>query len=84
MLGTFVFLVPSILLSGFATPVENMPVWLQHVSCIIPLKYMLIISKGIFLKAMPAYIVFSNLWPMALIACFTFPTASLYFRRKIQ
>ncbi len=84
MLGTFVFMVPSILLSGFATPVENIPSWLQSVSYIIPLKYMLIISKGIFLKAMPAKIVLQNLWPMALIACFTFPTASIYFRRKVQ
>ena len=84
MLGTFVFMVPSVLLSGFATPFENMPVWLQHVACIIPLKYMLIISKGIFLKAMPAHMVYSNLWPMALIACFTFPIAALHFRRKIS
>ncbi len=84
MLGTFVFMVPSILLSGFATPIENMPSWLQWISYGIPLRYMLVISKGIFLKAMPAYMVFENLWPMGLIACFTFPTAALYFRRKIQ
>jgi len=84
MLGTFVFLVPSILLSGFATPIENMPSWLQLVSYGIPLRYMLVISKGLFLKAMPFHIVFENLWPMAVIACFTFPIASLYFRRKIQ
>lgn len=84
MLGTFVFLVPSILLSGFATPIENMPSWLQVVSYGIPLRYMLIISKGIFLKAMPFYIVFENLWPVALIACFTFPASALYFRRKVS
>jgi ABC-2 type transport system permease protein len=84
MLGTFVFLVPSILLSGFATPVENIPSWLQWVSYGIPLKYMLVISRGLFLKAMPFSDVFSNLWPMALIACLTCPGAALYFRRKIQ
>ena len=84
MLGTFVFMVPSILLSGFATPVENMPDWLQWVSYCTPLTYMLIISKGIFLKAMPLSIVLKKLWPMCVIACCTLPTASLYFRRKIQ
>jgi ABC-2 type transport system permease protein len=84
MLGTFVFMIPSILLSGFATPVENMPSWLEWVSYGIPLRYMLVISKGIFLKAMPVSDVLNNLWPMAVIACFTFPGAALYFRRKVQ
>lgn len=84
MLGTFVFMVPSILLSGFATPVENMPSWLEWVSYGIPLRYMLVISKGIFLKSMPASVVLSNIWPMVVIACFTCPGAALYFRRKVQ
>ncbi len=82
-LGTFVFMLPSVLLSGFATPIENMPVWLQPITYIIPLKYMLVISKGLFLKAMPAHIVLSNLWPMALIALFTISGAGLFFRRRI-
>src|SRR5262249_53819520 len=37
MLGTFVFMLPSVLLSGFATPIENMPTWLQPVTYLIPL-----------------------------------------------
>lgn len=83
MLGTFVIMVPSVLLSGFATPVENMPTWLQPVSYFIPLKYMLIISKGIFLKDISARIVFNNLWPLALIALFTLTSAGRLFRRKL-
>jgi ABC-2 type transport system permease protein len=43
MLGTFVFMVPSVLLSGFATPIENMPGWLQPFTFLIPLRYMLVI-----------------------------------------
>lgn len=84
MLGTFTFMVPSILLSGFATPVENMPEWLQPVTYLLPLKYMLVISKGIFLKAMPAQMVFNNVWPMALIALFTLGSAGQFFRRRLQ
>ena len=30
ILGTFAFMVPMMLLSGFASPVENMPDWLQY------------------------------------------------------
>ena len=29
ILGAFVFMVPAMLLSGFASPIENMPDWLQ-------------------------------------------------------
>ncbi len=81
MLGTFVFMIPSTLLSGFATPIENMPVWLQPLTYLIPLRYMLINTKGIFLKAMPADIVLSNAWPMAIIAVCTLVNAAVFFRK---
>ena len=84
MLGTFVFMVPSMLLSGFATPIENMPVWLQPVTYVIPMKYMLVISKGLFLKALPAAVVFKNMWPMAVIAIINLIGADLFFRRRLQ
>lgn len=84
MLGTFVFMMPSVLLSGYATPIENMPVWLQPVTSIIPLKYFLIISKGLFLKAMPARIVFDNIWPLLIIGLFNTIGAGLFFRRRLQ
>lgn len=84
MLGTFIAMVPSVTLSGFATPIENMPQWLQYFTYIIPLKYMLVISKGIFLKNMPASIVFNNLWPLMLIAIFTLASAGWLFRRRLE
>lgn len=84
MLGTFVFIMPAILLSGFATPIENMPTWLQPATVLIPLKYMLIISKGLFLKAMPARIVFANIWPLLIIGLFNIVGAGQFFRRRLQ
>jgi len=81
MLGTFTFMVPSVLLAGFATPIENMPNWLQPVSYLMPLRYMLINTKGIFLKALPAGMVLNNVWPMAIIAVFTLSIAGAFFRR---
>lgn len=81
MLGTFTFMVPSVLLAGFATPIENMPQWLQPVSYLMPLRYMLINTKGVFLKAMPPEVILSNIWPMAIIALFTLSVAGAFFRR---
>lgn len=83
-LGTFIFMSPSILLSGFATPIENMPLWLQPVTYFNPLRYMLVICKGVYLKAMPLSIVLENVWPMAIIALFTLSAASFLFRRRLE
>lgn len=84
ILGSFVFMSPAISLSGFATPIENMPVFLQHMTLANPLRYMLVIAKGLFLKAMPAEIVLSNIWPMALIAVFTLSCATWFFRHRLE
>lgn len=84
ILGTYVFMSPSVLLSGFATPIENMPDWLQPFTYLIPLRYFLVIAKGSFLKALPADVVFSNTWPMAVIAIFTLTGAVWFFRKGLE
>jgi ABC-2 type transport system permease protein len=50
MTTTFFFLVPMIYLSGFVFPIENMPALMQHVTYIIPLRYFIVIVRGLFLK----------------------------------
>lgn len=83
MLLTFCFLVPAILLSGFATPIENMPTWLQPVTYFIPMRYMLIISKGLFLKGLSAKYVLENIWPMVVLGMGTMSWAGWFFRRRL-
>lgn len=84
ILGSFVFMSPAVLLSGFATPIENMPEWLQYVTYANPLRYFLVIVKGAFLKAMPIDVIFENTWPMAIIAMFTLTCATWLFRSKLE
>jgi drug efflux transport system permease protein len=50
MTTTFFFLTPMIYLSGFIFPIENMPVPIQKVTYLVPLRYFMIIVRGIFLK----------------------------------
>jgi ABC-2 type transport system permease protein len=50
MTSMFFFLMPMVFLSGFVFPIENMPRWIQWVTTIIPLRYFLVIVRGIFLK----------------------------------
>ena len=82
ILGTFSFMVPMMLLSGFASPVENMPDWLQYVTLANPVRHFMVIVKGVFLKAMPAGDVLNSLWPLVLIAAATLTGSTRLFRRR--
>jgi ABC-2 type transport system permease protein len=83
-LGMFAATVPTILLSGYAAPVDNMPDWLQLVAEIVPPKHFLIVSEGIFLKGLPAAEVLANTWPMVIIAVVTISAATLLFRSRME
>jgi len=61
MTATFFFLTPMIYLSGFIFPIENMPAIIQPFTYLIPLRYFLVIVRGIFLKG----IGLDLLWPQA-------------------
>lgn len=83
-LGAFLFAAPAILLSGFATPIENMPAWLQDFTQINPLRHFLVIVRGVFLKGMPAADVAANTVPLLLIAVFTLAVAGWLFRKRME
>lgn len=84
ILGGFIFMAPAVLLSGYATPIENMPSWLQTVTYANPLRYYIIIAKGVFLKTMPLSIILSNVWPMIIIAFFTLSLSTWFFRHRLE
>lgn len=49
-IGMFCYMLPSILLSGFIAPVDNMPRLLQQVAYVNPLYYFFIVTRGVFMK----------------------------------
>ena len=61
MTSVFFFMMPMVYLSGFVFPIENMPGWVQTLTYLIPLRYFLIIVRGIFLKGVGLDV----LWPQA-------------------
>lgn len=83
-LGGFLVIVPMILLSGYASPIDSMPAWLQYVARVDPLSHMLTICHGLFLKGMSAGLVFSHVWPMLAVAISTLLLANglLHWRSK--
>jgi len=84
MMGNMVFLMPAIMLSGFTSPVQNMPDWLQPFAMCNPLTHFLVIVRGEFLREMPLDLVLQRLWPMAIMAVITLSAASWLFRRRTQ
>ena len=62
MTSTFFFLTPMMYLSGFVFPIENMPAVIQPLTYLIPLRYFVVILRGIFLKGVGL----ETLWPQAL------------------
>jgi ABC-2 type transport system permease protein len=84
ILGSFAIAYPLILTSGFATPFENMPHWLQIVAQASPLKHFLVIIQGSFAKAMPPADILSNAWPLVVISFVTMSAAIVIVKRKLQ
>lgn len=84
MVGMFFVMLPMMYISGFVFPVENMPVILQWISNLIPMKYYLIIIRSIILKGVGL----SELWfeaMMLFVMGFAVLTASvLRFREKMD
>jgi len=83
LFGAFLFLVPAIILSGFATPIANMPVFMQHLTRINPLRYFMEILRGVFLEGATASLLWNHYWPMAVIGMVTLICAASLFRRRM-
>jgi ABC-2 type transport system permease protein len=83
LLGAFLFLVPSIILSGFATPIANMPHWVQQLTYLDPLRYFLIILRGVFLEGTPFHLLLAQFWPMAIIGLLNLLLAGYLFRHRL-
>jgi ABC-2 type transport system permease protein len=84
ILGTFSIGVPAVLMSGFATPVENMPRFLQWCAEFIPLKHYLILVQGSFMKALPLGVMVQHAYPLLLIALGTLSISVFFVRRTLQ
>ena len=82
--GVFAFLAPTFLLSGFITPIENMPNILQKFSLINPLTYFFRLSRGLFLKDVDMLTIWANVWPLLIIGICTISFAAWFFNKRIN
>jgi ABC-2 type transport system permease protein len=83
-LGGFLVIVPMMLLSGYASPIDGMPGWLQPIAAINPLSHMLVICHGLFLKELPTAVVLAEIWPMLGVAAAALATGLVLLRSRIS
>ncbi|GAB4130810.1 ABC transporter permease [Thermopirellula anaerolimosa] len=84
LLGAFTYMVPAVLLSGFATPVENIHPAIRWLADVNPLRYMVAISRMVFLENPTADVVWPYIWPLLPIAAFTLVTSAWFFRHRLE
>ena len=84
MMSAFFILYPSILLSGFIFPIINMPLAIQYLTDIIPLKYFLIIVRGIYQKGIGINYLLDQIWPLLILGVAIFILSLLGFRKQLE
>ncbi len=83
ILSAMTFMMPAVLLSGFISPIEDMPVALQYLTWLNPVRFFMVLTRGIFLKGMGVADVITNIIPLIIIATITLTLAGRTFKRKL-
>jgi len=83
MMTAFFIMMPSIMLSGFMFPIENMPRAVQFLTYLIPLRYFLTIVRGIFLKGVGLAVLWPQVLALLAFGVTILALSSLRFRKKL-
>lgn len=83
MMSTFFFYFPAVLLSGFMFPIANMPAMIQWLTYLNPLRYFLVIVRGIFLKGVGPAVLWPQMAALAVMGVVTLWLASRRFQKTL-
>jgi len=84
MFTVFFIIMFGIMTSGFFYPIENMPITIYYLTYLNPMRYIMAINRGIFLKGSDLSDVWQNLWPLFVMGTVLFTTAVLRMRRALE
>ena len=84
MMITFLFILPAILLSGFAFPIHNMPPFIQSLTYLDPLRYFLVIVRGIFLKGVGMEVLWQQMLGLFILGFCAFGAGVIGFKRGLE
>jgi ABC-2 type transport system permease protein len=83
LMASFLFYMPAILLSGFIFPIENMPLIFQIVTYANPLRYFLVIIRGIFLKGNSYTILWPQMLSLFVLGAAVLMLSTFRFRKRL-
>ncbi len=83
MMSVFLFYMPTILLSGFAYPITNMPQIIQWFTFVNPLRYFMVVIRSIFLKGIGLEILWVQLTPLLIMGLLVITFSVFRFRRSL-
>ena len=83
MMSTFFFYLPAVLLSGFMFPIANMPEVVQAATYLNPLRYFLVIIRGIFLKGVGVAVLWPQILALLLLGSLVLLLAVKKFRKNL-
>jgi len=83
MTAIFFVILPMALLSGFVFPIENMPEGIQYVTYLLPLRYFLVILRGIFLKGVGWDVLWPQVAALALFGAAILSLAAMRFQKRV-
>ncbi len=81
---SFFVLPPFLFLSGYSFPIENMPTWLQPLTYAVPLRYYLVIIRGIFLKGVGMEVLWPDFLALLAIGVVIFGVSFMRFRKNLE
>ena len=84
MMSAFFFYFPAVLLSGFMFPIANMPQVIQWLTYLNPLRYFLVIVRGIFLKGIGPEVLWPQMFALAVLGVATLWLASRRFQKTLS
>ena len=84
MVAQFGILLPMIYLSGFAFPIANMPGWLQPVTYLIPLRYYIVILRGIILRGASFIELLPETIALLVLGVIILAASVFRFRKKLE
>ncbi len=82
--SAFLVIMPMIFLSGFSFPIENMPVIIQYITYLIPLKYFIIIIRGIVIKGLGFYDLWQETVVLFVMGVVILILSSMRFSKKLE
>jgi ABC-2 type transport system permease protein len=84
MLTAAFFIIPQMILSGFVFPIENMPRLIQWLTHLVPLRYFLVIIRGLFLKAVGLDALWDETAALIVFGLAILGLSVLRFRKKLE